>query len=305
MNQWFLTSFYHFTPLQSPTETKTQMISRWSPLGLLALVILGKEGINGTVAAPTAELRSQLQEWLRETFGITDFKDSEASGKAPFRKFSIKLRPEIVTLGRPDLKPHGPHRHLSPTDWEEAIASGGILLDTRNLYESRIGTFQGALIPEIDRFEQFPEAVEKMNLPKDKQILIFCTGGIRCEKAILALEEQGFQNVAQLEGGILNYFEKTKAEKWDGECFVFDHRVAVKKDLSPSDKYGLCPLCGDPAEEWITCVECGTKRKVCDSCVQESDPVCSKNCRYHHELKTSGRRRKPHAPPRLQARKGV
>lgn len=305
MNSWFLTSFYLFTPLQDPQATKEELTSQWDPQGLKALIILSKEGLNGTVAAPTAELRTALQTWLQAKYGAMEFKDSDATGKSPFRKFAIKVRPEIVTLGRPDLKPHGPHRHLNSTEWEKAIESGAILLDTRNLYESRIGTFKNALIPQIDRFEQFPDAVAQMNLPKDQQILIFCTGGIRCEKAILAMEEQGFQNVAQLDGGILKYFEDTKADQWDGECFVFDHRVAVKKDLSPSERYGLCPLCGDPAEDLITCIECGTERKVCEPCAKESAAVCSKNCRYHHDLKSKSPRRPRSASPALQARKGV
>ncbi|MBX3040371.1 MAG: hypothetical protein KF789_06640 [Bdellovibrionaceae bacterium] len=305
MTQWFLTSFYLFTPLRDPKTTKAEILARWEPEGIRALVILSNEGLNGTIAAPSAESRQQFQAWMTETFGTMEFKDSESTGKSPFRKFTIKLRPEIVTLGRPDLKPTGPHRHLSATEWEKAIESGAILLDTRNLYESKIGTFKGALIPPIDRFEEFPAAVDQMNIPKDQQILIFCTGGIRCEKAILAMEERGYQNVSQLDGGILKYFEDTKGDKWDGECFVFDYRVAVKKDLTPSERYTLCPLCGDPAEHPATCVQCGTEKPLCEACAAEPAPVCSKNCRYHHELTASGKRRKKHAPPNLQARKGV
>lgn len=291
MTEWALTSFYRFTPLRDPEATKREILKRWNPLGLRALIILAPEGLNGTVAAPSKELRSQFQEWLKETFSPDmEFKDSHSSGNCPFRKLTIKIRPEIVTLKRPDLLPQGPHRHLKSHEWDQAIASGAILLDTRNLYESRIGSFKNAILPEIETFDEFPDAVRKMDLPKDQQILIFCTGGIRCEKAILALEEQGFSNVAQLEGGILKYLEEGSAPHWEGECFVFDHRVAVGKGLTPTETYRLCPLCGDPGDQPIECVNCGSEKLLCPTCATAPEPVCSKNCRHHRDLKKARRK---------------
>jgi UPF0176 protein len=115
--------------------------------------------------------------------------------------------------------------------------------------------------------------------------LIYCTGGIRCEKAIVEMNNHGFDNVYQLDGGILNYLEKFPNQKFEGECFVFDHRVAVDQDLKPSQTYGLCPHCGQPAEEKIECVRCDTVVAVCNECRdQHGKRTCSKNCAYHEAV---------------------
>lgn len=297
MNPWYITTFYKFVELADPEAFKKTVEDMWAPRGLHTLMILAHEGINSTTAAPSLAVMNEFKTWLRQTFN-TDFpfKDSQ-SDRIPFRKkMTIKIRPEIVTLQRPDLVPASErHNHLSAEEWEQAIREGATILDTRNRYETELGTFKGAVLPPIDEFSEFGEAVEKMNLPKDKKTLIFCTGGIRCEKAILQLEEQGFKNVYQLDGGILNYFENSRGEYWDGECFVFDNRVAVDKNLTPTKTYVFCPLCGDPAKSPITCAHCGKESIVCDSCITDlkaggHDAVCSKNCRYHHTRLSGGRR---------------
>lgn len=253
---WHITAFYRFSEVPDPAALKAELLEKAGPLGMKALIILATEGLNGTAAFPDAAARSRFQDWLRGKFGDIDFKDSE-SDIAPFRRLVIKLRPEIVTLKRPDLRPAGPRRHLAAAEWDRAVAAGAILLDTRNRFESRLGTFRGALTPEIARFEEFPEAVRRANLPKDRPILIFCTGGIRCEKAILALEEQGYGDVAQLEGGILKYLEETGGGSWDGECFVFDDRVALTAGLEPTARFTLCPTCGNPQPRVTACTGCG------------------------------------------------
>jgi UPF0176 protein len=160
------------------------------------------------------------------------------------------------------------------------------MIDTRNWYEYKIGTFQGALNPDIEKFTDFPEYIEKQGISKDKKMLIFCTGGIRCEKGILELQQQGYEKVYQLEGGILNYLAQYPRDEFKGECFVFDHRVAVDQNLSPSKNYVLCPHCGQPGDTSIVCKRCDHEDKICESCAQLTykKETCSKNCAHQWEL---------------------
>ena len=197
------------------------------------------------------------------------------------------MRPEIVTLDAPGMVPDSTqHRHLSPEKWNEVLKNEKdfVLLDTRNWYEVRIGTFKNAVDPKIEQFTELPEFVTEQAYPKDQKMLIFCTGGIRCEKAILDLEKRGYENVYQLEGGILNYLEKFPNDQFEGECFVFDGRVAVDQDLAPSQIYKLCPHCGQPSEVTITCARCDTEAMICRHCQEKAlvGQVCSKNCAHHY-----------------------
>ncbi|MBX3033248.1 MAG: hypothetical protein KF865_04925 [Bdellovibrionaceae bacterium] len=281
MHPWHITTFYHFAPVADPAALKERLLERGQALGMKALIILAAEGLNGTAGFPSEAERNQFETALNEIFRTSlDFKRS-FSATPPFRKLSIKIRPEIVSLGRPDLVPAYQESRLSSREWDQAIAEGAVLLDTRNLYESRIGSFRGALIPDIEHFEQFPAAVGKMGLDPQQKILIFCTGGIRCEKAALALNEQGFRNVHQLDGGILRYLEETGGGAWEGECFVFDDRVAVNPQLQPSRRYRLCPHCGRPADQALNCAQCGKEACLCPDCAAQSPVTCSKNCHYH------------------------
>ncbi|MBX2989097.1 MAG: hypothetical protein KF802_14500 [Bdellovibrionaceae bacterium] len=281
MHPWHITTFYHFAPVADPAALKEHLRERGQALGMKALIILAAEGLNGTAGFTSEAERDQFESELNAFFrAALDFKRS-LSVIPPFRKLSIKIRPEIVSLGRPDLVPARQANRLSAAQWDQAIAEGAVLLDTRNLDESRIGSFRGALLPDIGRFEQFPAAVEKMNLDPQQKILIFCTGGIRCEKAALALSEQGFRDVHQLDGGILRYLEETGGGSWEGECFVFDDRVAVDTRLQPSQRYRLCPHCGRPADQVLSCGQCGKEARLCPECATRSPVTCSKNCRHH------------------------
>lgn len=228
-----IAAFYHFQAV--PADQLQALAERLETLGhdagLVGLVIFATEGMNGTVAGETKEA---VIAWLDQTSEILGFpkfnpKWSEAP-EWPFRRFGVRLRDEIVTLGKPDVQPLPPksNTHLSPTEWDNVLENEDcVVLDTRNWYETRIGTFKNAIDPKLEEFNEFGEFVSKAELPKDKKILIFCTGGIRCEKAIVEMNNQGFDQVYQLDGGILNYLNEKPHRNFDGECFVFDHRVAV------------------------------------------------------------------------------
>lgn len=257
---------------------------------VIGLLILGKEGINSTCASDSPENLSKFKQWLLSYFQLPslNFKDSE-SDVAPFRMYKVKIREEIVTLGAPEIEVDKiKNHHLSPQEWNTVLKEEKdiVLLDTRNWYETEIGTFKGAITPGIDKFTEFCDYVDEMKLPKDKKMLIFCTGGIRCEKGIYEMQKRGYENVYQLEGGILNYLKEKPNDQFEGECFVFDHRVAVDQNLQPSLKYDLCPHCGQPASQSIECKRCDTEQKICNEClkIEFKKDTCSKNCAYQYEL---------------------
>lgn len=286
----FITAFYHFTPLNDLSRVEQDLHSKAKELDLRGLMILGPEGVNSTCSATVRERLEAFKTWVRDYFGAPGiaFKDSSCE-RAPFRRYKIKVRDEIVTAGLPGvLPPSGKNHHLSPAEWNRVLKEerDAVVIDTRNWYEFQIGTFKGALNPNIEKFTEFPEYIEKQGISKDRKMLIFCTGGIRCEKGILELQRQGYGNVYQLDGGILNYLEQFPNDQYEGECFVFDHRVAVDQNLEPSRRYGLCPHCGQPSEALVHCKRCDHAEKICNDCLQVpiQQETCSKNCAHQWSL---------------------
>lgn len=287
-----ITAFYRFLKITDDLQSLKEKIRRKAEeLNLTGLMILGPEGVNSTTAAPSLEALDSYKQFLKDLFQTTDlnFKDSN-SEKPPFRKFVIKIRDEIVTLGTPELVPDMSqnNHHLTPTQWNEMLKSDDepVVIDTRNWYEYKIGSFKGALNPNIDKFTDFPKYLDEKKISKDKKMMIFCTGGIRCEKGIMELQRQGYKNVYQLEGGILKYLEEYPNDQFVGECFVFDHRVAIDQDLNPTERYGLCPHCGQPSSIKLQCRRCDTETMICEDCekLDWKKITCSKNCAYQHEL---------------------
>lgn len=288
---YFISTFYKFQKDENPEKTKLYLEELAEKNNCRGLIIIGTEGFNATVAAKSIETLEAFKQGIRDYFKVPDlfFKDSE-SDVSPFRRFKVKIRAEIVTLGDTSLVPYemdGKNHHLTPSEWNEVMKNEDhVIIDTRNWYETKIGTFKGALNPMTDKFTEFPKYLESKNIPKDKKVLIFCTGGIRCEKGILEVQKQGYKNVYQLHGGILNYLKQYPNDQFEGECFVFDHRVAVTQDMKPSTQYKLCPHCGQPGKTEVICKRCDTHDYICEDCAQIEfkKDTCSKNCAYQYEL---------------------
>lgn len=298
---YFVSTFYFFKSLENLSEIESEILEHGETHQILGLFILGTEGLNSTLSARSKPALDNFKEWLRLRFGQKDllFKDS-VSSVAPFPKLKVKVRPEIVTLGVGDLpRPPARHRHLSPAEWDKVLEEEKdvAILDTRNSYEYRIGSFKNAIDPKIEQFSDFPDFVDQQAFDKNKKILIFCTGGIRCEKGILELERRGYTNVYQLEGGILNYLTERPLRNFVGECFVFDNRVALTQELTPTTTYKLCPHCGQPAEVKIECVRCDQPGWICPACHSQdvSGKTCSKNC-AHHAAREPGKKGLPQIP---------
>ncbi|MBP9956232.1 oxygen-dependent tRNA uridine(34) hydroxylase TrhO [Geopseudomonas guangdongensis] len=243
-------ALYKFVTLQDYAALREPLLATMLAHGVKGTLLLAEEGINGTVSASRAGIDALLA-WLRSDPRLADLDHKESYCDAqPFYRSKVKLKQEIVTLGVPGVDPNqAVGTYVEPQDWNALIDDPEVLLiDTRNDYEVAIGSFQGAIDPRTRSFREFPAYVrEHFDPARHKKVAMFCTGGIRCEKASSYMLGEGFAEVYHLKGGILKYLEEVPPEqsRWRGDCFVFDNRVTVRHDLSRGD-YALCHACRRP-----------------------------------------------------------
>ncbi|MER3493052.1 MAG: hypothetical protein C4323_12395 [Mastigocladus sp. ERB_26_2] len=263
-------TFYKFVKLPDYVEIQQPLLSYCQAQGIKGTILLAEEGINATVAGSREAIDSLLS-FLRSDSRLADLEHKESTAEEPpFQRMKVRLKKEIVTMGMADIDPNEKvGTYVSPKDWNAVISDPEVVvIDTRNDYEFNIGTFKGAQNPATESFRQFPEYVSNhLDPSQHKKVALFCTGGIRCEKASSFMLAQGFQEVYHLKGGILKYLEEVPSEEslWEGECFVFDERVAVSHGLEPGS-YEMCVGCGHPIseadknspkyEEGISCPHC-------------------------------------------------
>ena len=267
-------AFYRFLDLEDPSGFCADLLDVCEWRNLLGTILVAHEGFNGTLAGSEASIR-EVFAWIEQRLALERAIDARwtIADEAPFRRMRVRLKKEIVTLGRPDLQPHAKTgTYVSPDEWNALIDDPNVLVvDTRNRYEVEVGTFPRALDPGTDSFRQFPAFAERLaETSGDKALAMFCTGGIRCEKATALMLELGFKDVYHLEGGILNYLTEVPEEdnRWSGECFVFDTRVAVDRDLAEGG-YVQCHACRRPLSsedlaspdyrEGVSCPRCVTE----------------------------------------------
>jgi UPF0176 protein len=245
-------ALYLFTLLSNRETLQVELYRKAALSGIKGTLLLAKEGINGTISGNQDSIRKFLQ-FLRDIPALQNFEHKESwTNKQPFRKLKVLMKNEIVNLGV-DVDPTNQvGEYVRPSEWNELIEKDDvILIDTRNDYEIGIGTFKNAVDPNTRSFKDFPKWVqENLSPEKHKKVAMFCTGGIRCEKATSFMLELGFENVYHLQGGILKYLEDIAEENslWEGECFVFDERVSVDHQLKKGP-FVLCPHCGNPSEQ--------------------------------------------------------
>lgn len=255
MNPLFVAAIYKFVKLADCAALRDSLLAQCDALGISGTLLLAEEGINGTIAGTRSGIDAILA-YLRSDPRLADLEHKESSADhPPFYRMKVKLKKEIVTMGVPGIDPtERVGQYVKPEDWNALISDPDVLLiDTRNDYEVEVGTFKGAVDPRITTFREFPDYVKKnLNPNKKPRVAMFCTGGIRCEKASAYMLQQGFPEVYHLQGGILKYLENVPTEEslWQGECFVFDQRVAVGQGLAQGH-YELCYGCSRPitAEE--------------------------------------------------------
>jgi UPF0176 protein len=263
-------ALYKFVHLSDQLQLKSSLLEYCKKIDLFGTILLAKEGINGTVAGSVSAINKLLNYFDQdERFIGMECKQSIAN-EIPFHRMKVKLKKEIVSMGVASVSPEEKTGvRVKAENWNTLISDPEVLLiDTRNQYEADIGSFKNAVSPETETFRDFPNYVDNNLDPhKQKKVAMFCTGGIRCEKASAYLLEKGFEEVYQLDGGILKYLEEVEQTEslWKGECFVFDGRVAVNHALEPGI-YAQCYACRRPVspeqmisdkyEEGVSCPHC-------------------------------------------------
>ncbi|MEE2527360.1 rhodanese-related sulfurtransferase [Hyphobacterium sp. HN65] len=250
MTEFRVAALYKFTPLQADKALQDKLLSACQANGVMGTLLIASEGINGTIAGSHNAIEAVL-DVIRSLPGCGDIehKDSAAS-EQPFLRMKVRLKKEIVTLGVPGVDPSkAVGTYVEPEDWNDLISAEDVVtIDTRNDYEVRIGQFKGAVNPETTSFREFPEWFRKFRETRpNARIAMYCTGGIRCEKSTAFALTEGLDEVFHLKGGILKYLERIPEDDslWDGDCFVFDRRVAVRHGLEEGD-YTTCHACREP-----------------------------------------------------------
>ena len=253
MARILITALYHFTPLPDYRELREPYRKKCRELGIKGSILLAEEGINGTLAGEEKGLRTFLS-YLQEDDRFSNILVKESwTEEIPFVRLKVRLKNEIVTIGIPQVDPTKKvGTYVPPSEWNRLIQQDDvILIDTRNDYEIELGSFPGTINPKTDSFRDFPQWLKKQKeLKPDARVAMYCTGGIRCEKASSYLLQEGFEEVYHLKGGVLKYLEEVPQEEslWDGECYVFDHRVSLDHNLE-SGRYDACMACGSPVDE--------------------------------------------------------
>lgn len=266
-NPFVVAALYHFTTLDDFQALQKPLLNTMLALDVKGTLLLAHEGINGTVAGTQTSV-DQLLNWIRSDARLSSI-DAKFSydDSMPFYRTRVKLKKEIVTMGVEDIDPiNSAGTYVKPEDWNALISDPDVVLvDTRNDYESAIGTFKNSIIPNTTSFREFPDyTADKLSDFKQRKIAMFCTGGIRCEKSTAYLKQQGFDEVYHLQGGILKYLEEVPESEslWEGECFVFDNRVSVNHALEKGS-YDQCHACRLPitdddkqSEKYLQGVSC-------------------------------------------------
>lgn len=266
-------SFYRFTDVADPRALGEAVRAQAAERALLGTAIVAPEGLNATLSGEDAALRSML-DWLHAQAGFEGVRGRWSRAETPpFRRLRIKYRDEIVSMGRADVNPsEGQGKAVCASEWNALLSDPDTLvIDTRNDYEYEVGTFEGAINPGTRNFREFSDYIDsELTDARDRPIAMFCTGGIRCEKATAVMQRMGFENLYQLEGGILTYLDEVAADasiedRWQGECFVFDARVSVDQSLAPG--------------AYVQCHGCRRALSDADMALPEYEPgICCAKC---------------------------
>jgi len=300
-------ALYKFFEIDNPLELQISLKKILKNHSIFGTILVGSEGINGTIAAKDKKNLSKALTYLKKLKGFKDldikFSDSQ---KNPFIRLKVKLKEEIVTIGDKSIDPSkSAGEYVNPEDWNSLLEEENILLiDTRNDYEYSIGTFKDSINPKTQKFRDFPKWLKNQDYTTEdknsKKVAMFCTGGIRCEKASSLMKNEGFKRVYHLKGGILKYFESVSKEKslWNGECFVFDDRVSVKHDLSVGD-YDMCHGCRMPITETDKASQKYIRGVSCPNCYdQTTEEQKSRYSSRQKQVELAKQRNQKHIGPK-------
>ena len=267
---------YKFIPIKDELVLQETILQRSTNLNLKGTVLISRKGINFSVSGN----KNNIDKFLLFIRSDSRFADVDVkityNAYQPFRKMLVRIKKEIISMGIEEIDPFKfTGQKISPKELNKKLNNNEdiVLLDTRNEYEVRLGTFKNAIDLNLDSFRDFPKEIEKLRKKLNgKEVVMFCTGGIRCEKASALMLKNGFENIQQIDGGVINYFKETGGRHWNGDCFVFDDRVALDKDLLETD-YVLCFRCREPLNK----EEIGSEKyKIDEYCPYCFDDVFAK-----------------------------
>ncbi|MFM2207464.1 MAG: hypothetical protein RL213_1439 [Bacteroidota bacterium] len=280
-------SFYRYVRLQDPEALRERMYSEWERLGILGRVYLANEGVNAQISIPSPSF-PLFREWMEafEPFRDMDLKIAVEDNDFSFIKLKIKIREKIVADGLDDraFDVTAVGKHLSAKEWNEAMDHpDAVVVDMRNSYESEVGHFEGAVLPQAVTFrEELTEVLDLLKEQKDKKVLLYCTGGVRCEKASAFLRHHGYKDVNQLNGGIIYYAQQAREEglplRFRGKNFVFDDRMGER---ITEDVVSTCHQCGSASDSHTNCAHqgCHVLFIQCPSCAEKMNGCCSEECK--------------------------
>lgn len=283
--------YYKFVPIEDPVAFAAEHLKFCKELGLKGRILVAEEGINGTVSGTVEQTQAYMDAMHRDPrFADMWFKTDE-SDKHAFKKIFVRPRKEIVTFRLDeDIDPNElSGKRLSPKEFYEKMQEDDvIILDGRNDYEYEIGHFRGAIRPDVKASREFPEWIRNnLSDNKDKTVLTYCTGGIRCEKLSGILLKEGFKDVYQLEGGIVTYAKdpEVKGKLFDGKCYVFDERISVPINQEEDVIVAKCHHCGKPEDRYVNCANpwCNLQHVCCPECEEKHKRSCSKECEEHKD----------------------
>ncbi len=285
MEKFSVISYYKYVNIKDPKKFQEKHLELCKSFGLKGRIYIGNEGINGTVSGIKEDIE-RYKRLLRsnKSFNDIEFKEQECNEHV-FRKMFVRVRKEIVNFSeKVDFSKSG--LKISPKKFKEMIENEKdfVILDVRNNYETKIGRFKGAITLDIENFRDFPKIVNKIKHLKHKKIITYCTGGVRCEKASAFLRENGFKEVYQLEGGILNYSKEVPNSYFNGRCFVFDERMSIP--INTDEYYAVisnCEICGISCDRIIDCCnnDCNRIFVCCEKCEKKMKSGCSEYCAMH------------------------
>ena len=302
--KYLIVAFYKFVSFPDYVSRQPEILKFCIEKSIKGTLLVAEEGINGTIAGRKTNIHQFLQ-FLKSDSRFSDIEHKESyADKIPFHRMKVKIKKEIVTLGQPNINSDERSGiRLDPKDWNSLITDPDtVIVDTRNEYEYQIGTFENAISPKTTNFREFPDFVkQKLDSKKNKKVAIFCTGGIRCEKASIYMLNQGFKNVYQLNGGILKYLEEIDRNKslWQGECFVFDSRVSVDYELAKGN-YEQCYACRRPLSEVDLQSKSYEKGVACPHCINEkSDNQRASFSERQRQVELAEKRNQKHIGTRM------
>lgn len=289
MKKYSILLYYCYTPIEDVEKFREEHHLLCLELNLLGRIIIAHEGLNGTVSGLVEDCEKYIEIVKSDPrFADIDFK-VDYSDTQGFTKLHVRSKSEIV---HSDLHHINPRErtgiHLDPEEFRKMKNDPDVvILDVRSNYEHKLGKFKNAVTLDIENFRDFPDKINEIEQYKDKKILTYCTGGIKCEKASAYLLEQGFENVYQLHGGIIKYGLEAGGEDFEGKCYVFDNRIAVDVNTVNPVVISNCFVCGTHSDRMVNCAnpECNNHVPICEKCGWEMAGACSAECKSHPELR--------------------